>query len=361
MKYLLEYRDKVLAQKLISEIKAKSKKPLKLMEVCGGHTMAIRKYGIQQLLPPNIKLLSGPGCPVCVTDKSYLDKAIAIGRLPDVTLTSFGDLVRVPGSSSSFEKESASGADIRIVGSSLEALELAIQNPQKKVIFLAIGFETTTPATAVSIIKAAELKLKNFFVFSAHKIMPPAMEALLIDGTQIDGYIGPGHVSTIAGSKIYDQLLKKFGISVVISGFEPLDILQTILMLVIQHENGKPAIEIQYSRAVSYKGNQKAQRLVEQVFEYADCGWRGIGNIPLSGLRIKQSFKELDAENHFDIITDTRPEPKACICGKILCGKNTPADCKLFSRVCNPENPVGACMVSGEGTCAAWYKYGGSE
>ncbi len=359
MKYIDEYRDKTIAIKLIEQIKKCSVHPVRIMEVCGGHTMAIRKYGIHNLLPKNIQLLSGPGCPVCVTGKSFIDKAVEYCRLPNSIITTYGDLIRVPGSESSLDKEKALGADIRIVYSTLDAIVLAEKNPDKNIFFLGIGFETTTPSTAVAIVKAKEKKLKNFFVLSAHKIMPPAMAALIEGGTQIDGYIGPGHVSTVAGSKIYEPLIKDYNISVVIAGFEPTDILQSILMLVKQKESKKNEIAVQYSRAVSFDGNLKAQKLVSDIFKPRTDNWRGLGAIPKSGLTLSDLYSDYNAEIKFPLQTEEKPEPKACHCGNILKGMNIPTDCKLFGNTCTPENPVGACMVSSEGTCAAYYKYGG--
>lgn len=357
MKHLYDYRDGNLAEALIHQIKTKSKKPVRIMEVCGGHTMAIRKYGIHSLLPPTIELLSGPGCPVCVTGREFIDKAVAYSRLPEFIITTYGDLIRVPGSHSRLDKEKSKGSDIRIIYSTLDALRIAKENPDKKVLFLGIGFETTTPPTAVAILQAEAQKLGNFFILSAHKIMPPAMSALIDDGSKIDGYIGPGHVSTIAGSKIYDSLAERYGISVVISGFEPVDILQSILMLVDDYEKNNPRVSIQYTRAVTYKGNTKAQQLVSEVFKPVSDTWRGIGAIPGSGMNLNDKYKKFHIEYAHPVKIDAAPEPKACLCGNILRGLNIPTDCSLFGKTCTPENPVGACMVSGEGSCAAYYKY----
>ncbi len=357
MKYMHEYRDREIAEKLIQEIRSVSKKHVRLMEVCGGHTMAIRKYSIDTLLPNTVELLSGPGCPVCVTGQDFIDKAIALAQRPDVILTTYGDLIRVPGSKSNLDQAKALGADIRIVYSTLEALRIASENPDKKIVFLGIGFETTAPSTAISLQQAKKQGIKNYFVLSAHKTMPNAMTALIEGGSQIDGYIGPGHVSTIAGSKIYNELVNQYNLSIVISGFEPVDILQSILMLVKQLEQEKPKLEIQYKRAVKAEGNIKAQEIVDEVFEPCESYWRGIGSIKDSGMRIRGIYEQFDAEKHFVLQIDQAPEPKGCICGAILKGLNKPTDCKLFGKACVPENPVGACMVSGEGTCAAYYRY----
>ena len=327
------------------------------MEVCGGHTVAIRKFGILELLPSTISLLSGPGCPVCVTSKLYIDKAIKLAQMPGVIVTTYGDLMRVPGSISSLEKEKASGADIRMIYSPLDSLEIATRNPTKKVVFLGIGFETTSPASAVTILKATNQKTRNFFLFSAHKIMPPAMEAIIDDKVQIDGYICPGHVSTITGSEMYTPIVEKFGLGCVVTGFEPVDLLEGILMLVRQFEENKPAVEIQYKRAVKPEGNKKARQFLKTVFEQKNDWWRGLGMVSYSGLELKKEFKTFEAEEHFDL---NLPEPKeniGCLCGGILKGLNQPTDCKLFGKDCTPENPVGACMVSSEGSCQAFFRY----
>ncbi len=327
------------------------------MEVCGGHTVAIRKFGIPALLPPSIRLLSGPGCPVCVTGKSYIDKAIKLAKEPDVIVTTFGDLMRVPGSYSTLEKERAGGADIRMVYSPLDSLEIANQNPSKKVVFPGIGFETTSPASAVTIVQAKKENLNNFYLLSAHKIMPPAMEMLIDDEVQIDGYICPGHVSTITGSGIYSGIVKNFGLGCVITGFEPVDLLQGILMLVKQFESKNPKVEIQYKRAVKPEGNLKALNLLNEVFDLRDDWWRGLGIVPKSGFKLKKAFEKFDAELQFDLDLPEPKEEKGCICGEILKGQKLPTNCKLFGKICIPENPVGACMVSSEGSCQAFFRY----
>lgn len=327
------------------------------MEVCGGHTMAIQKFGIPSLLPENIRLLSGPGCPVCVTGREFIDKAIALSRQKDVIITTYGDLIRVPGSKSTLDMEKANGAKIRMVFSTLEAIKIAKANPDKKVVFLGIGFETTTPSSAMGIILAKKESLKNFFVLSSHKVMPPAMSALIDEGVKIDGYIAPGHVSAITGSSIYMDIPKNYGLSVVISGFEPVDLLQSIYMLVKQREDNTPRVEIQYKRVVTPEGNQKAQAMMNEVFEPREDWWRGLGILPDSGLGIREKYSHFDAEKQFDIKIQPAPEPKGCICGEILKGLKNPKECKLFGKACNPQNPVGACMVSSEGACHAHYKY----
>lgn len=342
---------------IADEIKRISTRPLRFMEVCGGHTMAIQKSGVPSLLPESIQLLSGPGCPVCVTDRRYLDTAIAFARLDDVIITTYGDLIRVPGSSSSLDAERGKGHDIRIVYSILDAIQLARENPEKKVIFLGVGFETTTPSSAAGILNAAEEGMKNFYLHSSHKVMPPAMGALIDEGVMIDGYIAPGHVSAITGTSIYNEIPKKYGLGCVISGFEPVDLMQTILMLVKQAESGKPSVEIQYKRAVVPEGNVKAQKLVASIFEPADDWWRGLGVLKDSGLRLRPKYEYMDAARAIPVEVEPTREDKGCICGEILKGLKSPADCKLFGKACTPNDPVGACMVSNEGACHAWFRY----
>lgn len=357
MQYIDEYRDREKIISIANRIRFESKKPIRIMEVCGGHTMAIQRFGIPSLLPDHIELVSGPGCPVCVTSRSYIDQAIAYSRLQDVIITTYGDLIRVPGSTSSLDRERAKGADIRIVYSILDALKVAKKEKKKKVIFLGIGFETTSPATAAGILKAQMAGLFNFFVFSAHKIMPPPMAALIDQGVTINGYIGPGHVSTITGAQIYNFIPEKYGLGVVISGFEPLDLLQSIYMLVLQYENNTPAVEIQYSRAVKPEGNTIALQMLDEVFELRNDWWRGLGVIPASGFGIREQFAQFDAEKMITVEVEPTREDKGCICGYVLKGIAKPADCKLFGKGCTPSDPVGACMVSNEGACAAYYRY----
>lgn len=357
MKYIDEYRDKNLAEKLVSKIKEVSSKEVSLMEVCGGHTMAIQKFGIPSLLPETIKLLSGPGCPVCVSSNNFIDKAIAYSKLKDVIIATYGDLIRVPGSTSSLRKEIGKGSDIRIVFSILDAIKIAIDNPSKKVIFIGIGFETTAPSSAAGILNASKQDIRNFFLLSSHKVMPPAMKALVDEGIKINGYIAPGHVSTITGSVIYNNISDKYGLACVISGFEPLDILQSIYMLVKQVENDDPKVEIQYTRAVKPEGNMKALSIMNEVFELKDDWWRGLGVLHESGLSLKEKYSSFDAERMIDIKVEETLEHKGCICGDILKGIKTPFDCKLFDKVCTPANPVGACMVSHEGACNAHHRF----
>jgi hydrogenase expression/formation protein HypD len=357
MKYIDEYRKKDLILALAGSLKAVSKKNIVLMEVCGGHTMAIHRFGLNSLLPENIRLVSGPGCPVCVSSQQFIDKALAYSRIKGVIIATYGDLIRVPGSTTSLEKERAAGSDIRIIYSVLEAVEIARENPGNKVIFPGIGFETTAPATAAAIIKAHNEGISNFFVLSAHKIMPPVMKALVEEGVKIDGFIAPGHVTAITGTSIYDELAEKYGLGVVVSGFEPADMMQAVLMLVSQIESVSPKVEIQYSRVVSLHGNPVAQKLLEDVFETGDDKWRGLGIIAGSGLKIREKFSDFDAEKQIGVDVPESTEPKGCICGQILRGLKTPEDCGLFAKKCTPSDPVGACMVSGEGTCATYFKY----
>lgn len=357
MKYIDEYRDREIVLRLAEEIKKLSSKPVRLMEVCGGHTMSIQKFGIPYLLPETVELVSGPGCPVCVTSRGYIDQAIAYSKLDGVIIATYGDLIRVPGSSSTLEIERAKGAGIHIVYSILDALTIAKKHPDKRVVFLGIGFETTAPSSAAGIIRAQMAGINNFSVYSAHKVMPPAMATLIDEGVKIDGYIGPGHVSTITGSAIYLDIPRKYGLGVVISGFEPVDLMQSILMLVKQIENKDPKVEIQYTRVVKPEGNIKAQQMMDEVFEYGDDWWRGFGVLKDSGLKIREQYKQYNAENIFDVVVEAVKEPKGCICGEILKGIKKPKDCKLFDTVCNPSNPIGACMVSSEGSCAAYYMY----
>jgi len=357
MQYIDEYRDKKLVEKLVYHIKLLTDREITLMEVCGGHTWAIHKFGIASLLPDKIRLLSGPGCPVCVTDKKFIDQAIAYSRLKDVIITTYGDLIRVPGSTSSLDIEKSKGSDIRIVYSTMEALKIAEQNPARKVIFLGIGFETTAPASAVSLINARNGNIQNYYLFSSHKIMPPAMSALIDDGVNINGYIAPGHVTAITGSDMYKNIPEKYGVGCVVSGFEPLDILQSVYMLVKQMIEKKFRVEIQYKRAVNPKGNIKAQQALQEVFEYRDDWWRGLGVLKNSGLGINNKYRNFDAESIIKVEVEETIEYKGCICGEILKGKKTPEDCKLFKTVCNLSNPVGACMVSNEGACNAYYRF----
>ena len=360
MKYIDEFRNRKLVMNLADMIKKSVTRNYSFMEVCGGHTAAIHRFGLPYLLPDSVKLFSGPGCPVCVTGTDYIDKAIAYSGMEEFIICTFGDLLRVPGTDSSLEKMRADGADVRIVLSGPEALEIARINPGKKVIFLGIGFETTAPGTAVTIKLAEKENINNFYLLSAHKIMPPAMREIMKDGINIDGFICPGHVATISGSDAFNFIPEKSGLSCVITGFEPADILLAILMLIKQVNSKSPKVEIQYNRAVTPEGNSIALSYLEEVFEPCSVKWRGFGIIPESGLKLKKDYKRFDIENYFDVKVSGSEDNELCICGKILRGIKRPVDCQLFADVCNPENPVGACMVSNEGACNSWYKYGPS-
>jgi hydrogenase expression/formation protein HypD len=357
MKYIDDFRDKELAKKLIGLIHASSKHEARFMEVCGGHTTAIQKFGIPGLLPLNIKLISGPGCPVCVSGKLFIDQSIEYSKKTRNIITTLGDLVRVPGSVSSLERAKSEGADIRVVHSPLQALQIAEDNKDRNIIFLGIGFETTAPATAVTIKMAIEKRISNFFLLSTHKVMPPAMMALVNEGVKINGYVCPGHVSVITGSGIYQPVAEKYKLACVISGFEPLDILQSIYMLIKQFENNNPKVEIQYTRAVKPEGNIKARLMMEEVFETRDDWWRGLGIIPKSGLKLKEKYAHYDIEKVEPLHLKFTDENKECICGEILKGLKIPPECKLFGIVCTPASPIGACMVSAEGSCQAYFKF----
>jgi hydrogenase expression/formation protein HypD len=358
MKYIDEYRNGGVIRKLAETIRKLVKRNYTFMEVCGGHTNAIHRFGIPSLLPEEIKLISGPGCPVCVTGKDFIDKALAFSGQKDVIITTFGDLIRVPGSDSSLEEARRNGEDIRVVISASEALEIAASNPGKRVIFLGIGFETTAPGTAVTIVNSVKDSISNFFVLNAHKTMPNAMEALIRGGSSIDGFICPGHVAAITGSEIFDFIPEKYNLGCVVTGFEPADILLALLMLIRQVNNDGQKVEIQYRRVVTEKGNALAKKYMAEVFENCDAWWRGLGIIPGSGLKIKEEFMTRDAERFFPQ-SDLKPdvEDSCCICGDILRGNNVPPDCSLFGNNCIPDHPVGACMVSMEGACNTWYRY----
>jgi hydrogenase expression/formation protein HypD len=351
------FRDKTVATLLVEKIKKAAIEPVTLMEVCGGHTMAIHRFGIPSLLPENVKLISGPGCPVCVTGIEFVDQAVALSEDRTNIILTYGDMMRVPGTSSSLEAQRSLGADIRIINSPLEALKVAYDNPEKRIIFLGVGFETTSPATAISILEADNRGLSNFFLLSAHKIMPPALRALADEESLFDGLIAPGHVSTITGTEIYDFLVEDFSISCVISGFEPIDILQSIYMLIGQKISKKAEVEIQYKRAVKPEGNLKAKEAINKVFKEGDVRWRGLGIIPGSGLVLQEEYKKFDALLNIELPPFESREPEGCKCGEVMKGIINPADCPLFGTLCTPAYPVGACMVSSEGSCHAHFRY----
>lgn len=366
MKYLDEFRDPGAAGALVARIRrtaARIQGEAKIMEICGSHTVAIFRSGIKSLLPGNVILVSGPGCPVCVTAMPDMDRMIAIpgkgeGRNPIVA--TFGDMVRVPGSFSSLERQKAEGADIRVAASPLDSLQWARENPEREVVFLGVGFETTSPTIAAVVRKAAELALKNFSVYPAFKLLPPALEALLDspDGA-LDGFLCPGHVSVMLGSDAYAPYAEKYGRPCVISGFESLDILLGISMLLDQLADKKHEVVNAYGRAVDRGGNRKAMELLLTVFEPADALWRGLGEIPRSGLLFREGYRQFDAIERFGLEeVTTGTDPEGCGCASVLRGVLSPPDCPLFDNVCTPETPVGSCMVSSEGSCAAWHKYG---
>jgi len=332
---------------------------LNLMEVCGTHTMAIARHGLKSLFSKNVNMLSGPGCPVCVTPAGMIDAAIEASRIPRAIVTTFGDMLRVPGSHSSLEKERSNGADIRIVYSAHDALDIAAANKSKEIIFLGVGFETTAPTVAATVISARERKIKNFSVLSMFKTIPNALKTVLaVKGRRIDGFLLPGHVSAIIGEKPYRFLARQYGVPGVISGFEPADILESEKMLLGMINGKEPRIINQYTRAVKPEGNVIAQETISEVFESADSEWRGIGRIRKSGLVFRKKYRAFDAQKRFGIKVLHPKENVNCICGKILTGLENPESCKLFGKACTPQNPVGPCMVSSEGSCAAHYKYG---
>ncbi|MBI4319844.1 MAG: hydrogenase formation protein HypD [Chloroflexi bacterium] len=373
MRFIDEYRDGELGQRLLRSLRAsvEGRPALRFMEVCGTHTVSIFRSGLRPALPPEISLLSGPGCPVCVTPQRDIDKAIELAGRPEVVLVTFGDMLRVPGTRTSLETERARGAEVRIVYSPGDALGIAERQKSKKVVFFGVGFETTAPAVALVVREAQRRGLDNFFLLSVHKLIPPALRALL-DGpccrdvarnvptarTAIDGFILPGHVSAIIGADAYSFLGNDYRRPGVVTGFEPLDVLQGISMLVHMLADGRKGVAVQYRRAVTNEGNLVAQRVLAEVFEPVNATWRGLGEIPLSGLALRQEYADVDAERVFDIHVGYSSEPAGCSCGEMLRGVKQPYECGLFATACTPDHPIGPCMVSSEGTCAAYYQYG---
>ncbi|MGZ5027753.1 MAG: hydrogenase formation protein HypD [Methylobacter sp.] len=364
MKYIDEFRQQELAQQLSKAIAqtADSNRQYRLMEFCGGHTHAIFRYGVQDLMPGNVEFIHGPGCPVCVLPTGRIDNAIQLAERPDVILCTYADLMRVPATGrNSLLKAKAGGSDIRMIYSTQDALKIARENPDKQVVFFAIGFETTTPPTAVAIKQAQLEELTNFSVFCNHVLTPAAMQAIL-DAPQpvaIDAFLGPSHVSTVIGSRPYEIFAERYAKPIVIAGFEPLDVMQSALMLIRQLNEGRHEVENEYSRAVTREGNQKAQALVQEVFELRpQFEWRGLGLIPDSALKLKDDYADFDAERRFDMPAIQASDVKGCECPAILRGAKKPQDCKLLGTVCTPENPMGSCMVSSEGACAAYWSYG---
>jgi hydrogenase expression/formation protein HypD len=366
MKYVDEYRDATRARALAAAIRAEAAPgaAYAFMEFCGGHTHAISRYGIEDLLPPAIRMIHGPGCPVCVLPVGRIDAAIALARDPRVTLCTYADLMRVPASrGSSLQKAKAEGADIRMVYSTLDALAIATAEPEREVVFFAIGFETTTPPTAVAVQRAAREELTNFSVFCNHVLTPVAMRAILTtggeDAVRLDGFVGPAHVSTVIGTAPYEKISAEFHKPVVVAGFEPLDVMQSILLLVRQVNEGRAEVENQYIRAVTGPGNQRAQAAMAEVFELRDrFEWRGLGWVPHSALRLRPEYARFDAEVRFGMETPSASDNPACECGAILRGVKRPAECRLFGTACTPDTPMGSCMVSSEGACAAHWTYG---
>jgi hydrogenase expression/formation protein HypD len=358
MKFLDEYRDGELAQKIAREVHRVTTRPWNIMEVCGGQTHAIVKFGIDELLPKQITLIHGPGCPVCVTPLEIIDKALDIAARPNVIFTSFGDMLRVPGSATDLLSVKAGGGDVRIVYSPLDAVRLAEQNPAKEVVFFGVGFETTAPATAMAVYQAAHKQLKNFSLLTSHVLVPPAMEALLSSpNCKVQGFLAAGHVCTVMGFEEYFPVAAKYHVPIVVTGFEPLDILQGVLMVVQQLESGRAEVENQYARSVRREGNQPAQKLIREVFRVIPRKWRGVGEIPQSGLGLNETYAAFDAEKKFGVTEYHVDEPAECLSGLVLQGQIKPHECPAFGTKCTPEHPLGATMVSSEGACAAYYRY----
>lgn len=359
MKFLDEYRNESVATKIVDEIRRIVTQPWVLMEVCGGQTHSIVKYGIDHLLPDEVELVHGPGCPVCVTSLEMIDKAHAIALRPDVIFCSFGDMLRVPGSDSDLLVLKSRGADIRVVYSPIDCLKIARANPEKKVVFFAIGFETTAPANAMAVFQARKQGISNFSILVSHVLVPPAIASILQSSlNRVQGFLGPGHVCTVMGYREYEPIAERFKVPIVITGFEPLDILEGVLMTVRQLEAGTCEVQNQYPRVVQREGNRVAQNLVSEVFEVCDRKWRGVGSIPKSGYKLRYEFWEHDAERIFETTEIDTKEPEICISGLILRGVKKPHDCPAFGKQCTPEHPLGATMVSAEGACAAYHAYG---
>jgi hydrogenase expression/formation protein HypD len=362
MPYQTEYRDAHLVHGVLDEISRTVTQPWVIMEICGGQTHAILHYGLDQLLPPEIELVHGPGCPVCVTSLELIDKAMAIAALPNVIFTSYGDMLRVPGSHSDLFSVRAGGGQVRVVYSPLDAVKLAQANPDKQVVFFAIGFETTGPANAMSVVQAKMLGLKNYSVLVSHVCVPPAMHAILgSPSNRVQGFLAAGHVCSVMGYWEYPPIAEKYQVPMAVTGFEPLDLVQGVLMTVRQLESGRCEVENAYSRVVTREGNKAAQAMLTRVFEPCDRKWRGIGPIPMSGWRLTKEFEDFDAERRFDVGAIQTQESQVCIAGQILQGLKKPTQCPAYGRECTPDTPLGATMVSSEGACAAYYRYGRSE
>lgn len=358
MKYLSEYRDAEVVKTLVNDIKAITTRPWTIMEICGGQTHSLVKNGLLEMLPKEITMVHGPGCPVCVTPISIIDEAVILAKKPEVILCSFGDMLRVPGSEKSLLQAKAEGADVRIVYSPLEAVKLAKENPEREVVFFAVGFETTAPANALSVIQADKSGIKNYSILASHVLVPPAMEAILSDPeTTVNAFLAAGHVCTIMGIDEYFPIAEKYKVPIVVTGFEPVDLLQGIYMAVKQLEAGEAKVENQYARVVQREGNSLAREAIEKVFDISDRDWRGIGTIPHSGWEVNNRYQKYNARNKFNLQPIEERENKNCIAGEIMKGKKKPFDCPLFGKACNPEHPQGAPMVSSEGACAAYYHY----
>jgi len=358
VKYIDEYRDAAAVKKLALEITRTTTRPWTLMEICGGQTHAIVRFGLDELLPKQITLLHGPGCPVCVTPLAVIDKALEIAARPEVLFCSFGDMLRVPGSKEDLFTVKARGADVRTVYSPLDALKLALKHPEKEVVFFGVGFETTAPSTAMAVHQAKVQNIKNFSLLVSHVLVPPAIEAILSSpSNRVQAFLAAGHVCTVMGFHEYFPLVQKYRVPIVVTGFEPLDILQGILMAVKQLEEGRAEVENQYARSVSREGNRPAQDLLARVFRVADQKWRGLGEIPQSGLALQSEYRLFDAETKFGPVRGDVEESKECIAGLVLRGDKKPHDCPVFGTRCTPDHPLGAPMVSSEGACAAYYKY----
>lgn len=359
MKYLDEYRDPVAARRLADAIARAATRPWTIMEVCGGQTHTIVKYGIDEVLPPSIELVHGPGCPVCVTSLETIDRAHAIASRPDVVFCSFGDMLRVPGSHGDLLRLRAAGRDVRVVYSPLDAVTLAAANPFREVVFFAIGFETTAPANAMALRLARERGLRNFSALVSHVLVPPSLTAILqTPGNRVQAFLGPGHVCAVMGLSQYGPIVRRYGVPIVVTGFEPLDMLDGIYRAVRQLEEGRAELENAYARAVRAEGNPASRALMDEVFEVCDRVWRGVGSIPKSGLRLRHEFRDHDAERKFEVDAVEAPEPDDCISGEVLRGLKKPNQCPAFGTTCTPDAPRGATMVSAEGACAAYYAYG---
>ncbi|MEW5941669.1 MAG: hydrogenase formation protein HypD [Chloroflexota bacterium] len=358
MKYVTEYRDAALVRGVVEETRRVVTRPWVIMEICGGQTHSIVRYGLDQILPPEIELVHGPGCPVCVTPLEQIDKALAIASMPNVIFCSYGDMLRVPGSGRDLFSVKASGGDVRVVYSPLDAVTIAQKNPGKQVVFFAIGFETTAPPNVMSVLKARSLGLTNYSILVSHVRVPPAMHAILgSSDCRVQGFLLAGHVCTVMGYWEYPSIAEKYRVPMTVTGFEPLDMAQGILYTIRMLEEGRVAVENGYPRSVTFNGNKAAQGAIEEVFEECDRTWRGIGMIPMSGWRLRPELSAFDAEKRFDVGTIQTQESPLCIAGQILQGKKKPHDCPAFGKECTPEHPLGATMVSAEGACAAYYKY----